>query len=179
MLGGAGVNVVAEDEVEYAYGIYLLKFEGGFLLLYLFHDWECGVVDAAVFEELLEHVLHLYDEPSAVLSLAEHVEYGFALGCRPAKMLGVEVLHVDNEVVRVMFALLHQGVEETDQEVFVELRAEEFLEAKVGVWVYVAFLCHILFIYIFSANLAIKLEIANTNEYFLLDARPEGLARFF
>ena len=93
-------------------------------------------------------------------------------------MLGVEIFYVDDGIVRVMFALLHQCVKETDQEVFVELRAEEFLEAKVGVWVNVAFLCHILFIYIFSANLAIKLEIANTNEYFLLGACPEGLARF-
>jgi hypothetical protein len=48
-------------------------------------------------------------------------------------VLVVEILDVDDFLVT-----MEQGIEETDEQVFVHLCTEELLEAEVGIWVDVA-----------------------------------------
>jgi hypothetical protein len=49
-------------------------------------------------------------------------------------MLAIEILHIGN----LLFRAVEQGIEETDEQVFVHLCTEELLEAEVGIRVDVA-----------------------------------------
>ena len=136
--------LVLEYEVQDAESVYLVELVVPtlFLSVLLCHlaYGERGVVYAPVLEKLLEHVLHLHDILRAALGGAVHVEYGLALGGGTSEFLGVEVGDVENLVLGYRAAFLKHSVEEAYQKVFVEFRAEEFLESEVGVWVDV--LCH-------------------------------------
>jgi antitoxin ParD1/3/4 len=90
-------------------------------------DWEGGVVDAAVFEEVLFGFLDFDDEAFAADSLTVDVEDGFPVNRGAAELFGVAEGEVGDLVVGG-----EEGVEEVDQEVFVGFRAEDALEAEVG-----------------------------------------------
>jgi hypothetical protein len=98
-----------------------LAFEG------LFLDREGGVVDAAVFEEVLFGFLDFDDEAFAANGLTVDVEDGFAIDLRAAELFGVSKRQIGYLVVGG-----EEGVEEVDQEIFVGFRAEDALEAEVG-----------------------------------------------
>ena len=112
--------------------------------LCLFAYGECGVVYGAVFEELLIHVLHLHDEFLALVVLAVHIEDGTSCVIALAELLGVEVRYVPD----VLLAVEH-GVQKTYEQLLVELRAEQPLEAKVGMWIDVSF-SHVVALYDYS-----------------------------
>ena len=75
-------------------------------------------------------ILHLNDELLALLVLTVQVVDGFAIGFASALLLGVQV----GKVADVLPFAQHL-VEKVNQQVFVELRAEEPLEAEIGEWV--------------------------------------------
>ena len=97
---------------------------------------EGGVVDGAVLHEGLGGVLHLDDEALAALVHAVYVEYGLALDGAVGEVLAVEVLEVGYDLLA-----LEEGVEEVYEQVFVDLLAEDALEAEVREEAYVFFFC--------------------------------------
>ena len=110
----------------------------------LLTDGKGGIEQRAVFEELLVHVLHLHDEFLALVVLAVHIEDGTSCVIALAELLGVEVRYVPD----VLLAVEH-GVQKTYEQLLVELRAEQPLEAKVGMWIDVSF-SHVVALYDYS-----------------------------
>ena len=55
---------------------------------------------------------------------------------------------------------IEQGIEETDEQVLVHLRAEQLLEAEVGIGVYVSFLFFVYHSVLFSSIRRVLLRIA-------------------
>ena len=103
-----------EAEVEDADDVHALQLVVPVAAAGLFADGKCGVIQAAVLEELLLAALHLHQELFAELVLAVHVEHGAAVGLARAQVLGVQVRQ------------------------FLDLLPEQLLEAEVGVGVDVA-----------------------------------------
>ena len=143
MVTFCAVLVVGEDEVEDADGVHGLQLEVPVASHGLLPDGERGIVDAAVLEVVLLGLLHLDDELLALLVLAVDVEDGLAVDVACAEMFVVEVGDVADDLMTV-----EQGIEETDEQVLVHLRAEELLEAEVGVWVDVSFFVSISYRYL-------------------------------
>jgi hypothetical protein len=127
------VLVVGEDEVQDADHVDILQVEVPVAAGCLFTDGVSGVENAAVFEIVLLGLLHFDDELLAIGVLAIDIEDGLAVCKACTKVLVVEILDVDDFLVTV-----EQGIEETDEQVFVHLCTEELLEAEVGIWVDVA-----------------------------------------
>jgi hypothetical protein len=119
--------VVVENEVEDANGIDGAEFKVPFAFERLFLDGEGGVVDAAIFEEVLFGLLDFDDEPIAVLGLAVDVEDGFTIELCTAKILGV----FERQILDVVMGG-QDGIEEIDQETFIWFGAEDAFEAKIG-----------------------------------------------
>jgi hypothetical protein len=107
---GAVVSVVVEDEVEDADGVDGAELEVPFAFEGLFLDGEGGVIDAAVFEEVLFGFLDFDDEAFAADGLAVDVEDGFAVYGGTAELFGV----FEGEVLDVVVGG-QDGVEEVDQ----------------------------------------------------------------
>ena len=72
--------MIIKDEIEDPDRIDCAEFKVPFAFEGLFLNGESGVVDAAVFEEVLFGFLDFDDEAFAVLGLAINVEDGFAFG---------------------------------------------------------------------------------------------------
>ncbi len=104
--------------------------------LSLLTDRKGGVIDGAVFEELLIHILHLDNKLLALLVLAIDIKDGAPGISTVAQLLRVEVSHILN----ILFAT-KQRVEETYQQLLVELGAEKAFETEISMWVDVSF-CH-------------------------------------
>ena len=62
--------------------------------LCLFLNRKCGIEHAAIFEELLVHILHLDDKLAAILILAVDIKDSTATIAIHAKMFSREVLHL-------------------------------------------------------------------------------------
>jgi hypothetical protein len=124
---GAVIFMVVEDEVEDADGVDGSELVVPFAFEGLLLDGEGGVVDAAVFEEVLFGFLDFDDEAFAAEGLAVDVEDGFAIDLCAAELFGV----AEGEVGDLMVGG-EEGVEEVDQKVFVGFRAKDPLEAEVG-----------------------------------------------
>jgi hypothetical protein len=121
------VFMVVEDKVEDADGVDGAEFVVPFAFERLFLDREGGVVDAAVFEEVLFGFLDFDDEAFAADGLAVDVEDGFAIDGGAAELFGI----AEGEFCDLMVGG-EEGVEEVDEEVFVGFRAKDPLEAEVG-----------------------------------------------
>ena len=104
------VAAVREAEVQDADGVHAFQLVVPYSLWGLFADGEGGVVDAAVFEELLFALLHFYHEHLAVVVLAIDVEYGTAV-----VFLGADVFGIQVGDVLYLLASVEQGVEKTDE----------------------------------------------------------------
>ena len=102
--------------------------------LNLFPQGKSSVVDAAVLEVEVIGILHLDDELLALLVLAVQVVDGLAIRFGAALLLGVEVGQVPD-----LFPVAEYLVKKVNQQVFVELRAEQTLEAKISEWIDVSF----------------------------------------
>jgi hypothetical protein len=124
---GVIVFVVVENEIEDANGVDGAEFKIPFAFERLFLDGEGGVVDAAIFEEVLFGLLDFDDEPIAVLGLAVDVEDGFTIELCTAKILGV----FERQILDVVMGG-QDGIEEIDQETFIWFGAEDAFEAKIG-----------------------------------------------
>ncbi len=90
-------------------------------------DGEGGVVNAAVFEEVLLGFLDFDDEAFAADGLAVDVEDSFAVDRCATELLCVAEGEVGDLVVGG-----EESIEEVDQEFLVEFGAEDALEAEVG-----------------------------------------------
>ncbi len=119
--------VVVENEVEDADGVDGAEFKVPLAFEGLFLDWEGGVVDAAIFKEVLFGFLDFDDEAIAVLGLAVDVEDGFTIELCTAKVFGV----FEREILNVVMGG-QKRVEEVDQQTFMRFGAEDAFEAKVG-----------------------------------------------
>jgi hypothetical protein len=122
------VFVVIKHKVQHPDGIHRsqlivppLAFNG--LLL----DGKGGIVDTAVFEEILLGFLDFDNEAIALFGAAVNVEYGFAVDRGAAEVFGI----LKGQVVDAML-FGQQGVEKVEQQVFVGLRAKDTLETKVS-----------------------------------------------
>ena len=138
MVPAAGVFfTLGKVEVQEADGVDRVQVEVPVAAtLCLLADGKRGIIYRAVLEELLVHVLHLHDELLATLVGAIHVEDGTASVGAVAEVLGVEVGDVAHRLLAV-----EQGVEETHEQLLIELGTEEPLETEIGMGVYVSF-CH-------------------------------------
>ena len=134
-----GIFAVREHEVEDADRVDILQMIVPRSLGRLLADGRGGVIDAAVLEEGLFRLLHLHDEAASVPGCAIDIEDGAAVATAVAEVFAVEVL----DVLNLLLTVVEQGVEETDEQVLVHLRAEKFLEAEVSVGVNVLFFRHI------------------------------------
>ena len=92
------------------------------------------LIDGAVFEELLIHILHLDDKLLALLVLAIDIKDGAPGISTVAQLLRVEVSHI----LYILFAT-KQCVEETYQQLLVELGAEKAFETEISMRVDVSF----------------------------------------
>ena len=90
-------------------------------------DGEGGIVNAAVFEEVLLGFLNFDDETIAVLSLTIDIKNSFAVNGRATKLFGV----FEGEILDVMMGG-EDSVEEVDEQTFVRFGAEDAFEAKIG-----------------------------------------------
>ena len=138
MVPAAGVLfTLGKVEVQEADGVDRVQVEVPVAAtLCLLADGKRGIIYRAVLEELLVHVLHLHDELLATFVGAIHVEDGTASVGAVAEVLGVEVGDVAHRLLAV-----EQGVEETHEQLLIELGTEEPLETEIGMGVYVSF-CH-------------------------------------
>ena len=102
----------------------------------LLADGGGAVVNAPVLEVFLLCLLHLHNEAAAIDRRAIDIEDGTAVSVAVAEVLAVQVLYVGY----LALLSLKEGIEETDEQVFVHLCTEEFLETEVGIGVYVAFI---------------------------------------
>jgi hypothetical protein len=119
--------VVIENEIEDADAVDRAKFKVPLAFERLFLDGEGGVVDAAIFKEVLFSFLDFDDKPIAVFGLTVNVEDGFTVDRCTAKILGVFERQILNMVMGGQ-----KRVEEVDQQTFMRFCPEDAFEAKVG-----------------------------------------------
>ena len=119
--------VIVKNEVENSDGVDSAEFKVPFAFEGLFLNRESGVVDTAVFKEVLFGFLDFNDEAFAVLGLAIDVEDGFTINSLATKLLGV----FEGEVLDVMMDG-QKRVQKVDQQPFVRFSSEDAFEAKVG-----------------------------------------------
>ena len=124
---GTVVLVVVKDEVEDADGVDIAELVIPFAFQGLFLDGEGGVVDTAVFEEVLLGFLDFDDEALTADGLAVDVEDGFAVNGCTTQLFCVSEGEFCDLVVGGK-----EGVEKIDEEVFVGFGAKNSLEAEVG-----------------------------------------------
>ena len=115
--------------------------------LCLFANGKRWIVDGAVFEKFLVHVLHLYNKLFAFVVLAIHIEDGATSINTVTKLFRVEV----SDILNILFAMEHR-VQEANKQFFVKLRAKQALKAEVGMWVDV-FVYHSAAFYIYSQQI--------------------------
>ena len=127
------IALAVESEVQYAYDIHGFQPVVPFPFLSLLTDGEGGVVDAAVLEVLLLAALHLHQYLFSPLILAIHIEYRPAVCLAATQMFRVQVGQAHDLVFGG-----EQAVDEAYQQFLVHLRAEQFLEPKVGVRIDIA-----------------------------------------
>ena len=159
---GVGYLLLVESlllhvEVQQRHGIYAGEIEvpvGAFLGLLA--DGERGIKQGAVLEEFLIGILHLDNEFLAVLALTIHIEDGLACRGVVAEMLGVEILHVLDNLLAG-----EEAIEEIDQQVLVGSSAEYALETEVGKQADVSFFYSIHTTkHIFAAKIQLLYEIS-------------------
>ena len=119
--------VVVKNEVENSDGVNSAEFKVPFAFEGLFLNWESGVVNTAVFKEVLFGFLDFNDEAFAVLGLAIDVEDGFTVNGRATKLFGV----FEGEVLDMMMGG-QERVQKVGQQPFVRFSAEDAFESKVG-----------------------------------------------
>ena len=119
--------VVVKNEVENSDGVDSAEFKVPFAFEGLFLNWESGVVDTAVFKEVLFGFLDFNDEAFAVLGLAIDVEDGFTVNDLTSKLFGV----FEGEVLDLMMGG-QERVQKVDQQPFVRFSAKDAFESKVG-----------------------------------------------
>jgi len=133
------ILVLVEHEIQDADGIDRLQAEEPSALLALRTDGERRVIDRAVLEPLQLCLLHLDDDLVALLVLAINIEYGApVLLCVAQQLVGQQCEALDD------LSPLQQGVDKVERQVLVGLRAEEVLEAVVGVGIYISVSVHVL-----------------------------------
>jgi len=130
------VLVLGESEVQYADGVYVVEFIVPATPLRLLSDGECGIVDGAVFIEVLVYILHLHDDARASVRRAVHVKDSTASLFVRAELLAILIGDVGNNRVAI-----EQRIEETHQQILVEGCAKDALETEVGQWIDVSFSC--------------------------------------
>ena len=128
------VLAVREGEIQDPHRINILQAIVPLALGSLLTDWISGIVDAAVLEILLLRFLHLHDDAATVRQLTIDIKHSLAVSEALAQMLVVQVGEARN-----LKLVLKQGVKETDQQILVQLRAEQFLESEVCVRINVPF----------------------------------------
>ncbi len=99
----------------------------------LFLDGETGVVDAAVFEEVLFSFLEFNDKAFPLGAVAVEVKNGFAVDLGGAQVFSGGVGEVLDLVVG-----RQQAVEKVDEKGFVGFGTEQFFEAEISEGVEVA-----------------------------------------
>ena len=119
--------VIIKNEVKDSYGIDRTEFKVPFAFEGLFLNRESGVVDTAVFKEVLFGFLDFNDEAFAILGLAIDIEDGFTINDLATKLFGV----FEGEILNVVMGG-QKCVEEVDQQPFIRFSAEDAFEAKVG-----------------------------------------------
>ena len=119
--------VVVKNEVENSDGVDSAEFKVPFAFEGLFLNREGGVVDTAVFKEVLFGFLDFNDEAFAVLGLAINIEDGFTVNNLTSELFGV----FEGEILNVVMGG-QERVQKVDQQPFVRFSAEDALEAKVG-----------------------------------------------
>ena len=117
-----------ECEVQYTYRVDIFKMIVPLALGNLLTDGVGGVVDAAVLEVKLLCLLHLDDDAATVCQTAIDIKDGLAVYDALAQVLGIHVGEVGD-----LGLVVEQRIEETDQQILVQFRAEQLLEPKVGV----------------------------------------------
>ncbi len=120
--------MVVEREVQDADGVNRLQLVVPVAAPGLFADGECGIEHATVLEKLLLGLLHLNQELLATVVLAIDIENSLAVKLLRAQLLAVQVGQGGDDLLTGQ-----QRVQETAQQLLVNLRAEQFLESKVGI----------------------------------------------
>ena len=133
----SGVLVVRKFEVQDTNGKDTLQAIVPFAFGSLLANGCCGIVDASVLEVCLLCLLHLNDEPAAVLCQTVYVEYGAAVAIAFAEVLAVQILHVLN----LLCTVIEKGIKETDKQVLVHLGTKQFLEAEICIRIDVSLSC--------------------------------------
>ena len=128
------VLVLGESEVQYADGVYVVEFIVPATPLRLLSDGECGIVDGAVFIEVLVYILHLHDDARASIRCAVYVKDSAAGFLVRAELLAVFIGDVRDDRITI-----EQRIEEAHQQVLVEGCAKDALETEVGQWIDVSF----------------------------------------
>ena len=90
---------VVHIEIKQSYRIDMVKVEIPVGPLHaLLTDWKSGIEQRAVLKELLKRILHFNDKLLAIFGLAIHVENRLALRVNVSEMLGVEILHIGDDM---------------------------------------------------------------------------------
>ena len=126
--------VLGESEVQYADGVYVVEFIVPAAPLRLLSDGECGIVDGAVFIEILVYILHLHDDARASIRCAVYVKDSAAGFLVRTELLAVFIGDVRDDRITI-----EQRIEETHQQILVEGCAKDALETEVGQWIDVSF----------------------------------------
>ncbi len=114
-------GIIAEDEVQDTYGIDCFQAIVPILSLNgLLTNGKRGIIDATFLEESLFSFLHLYQEflPSVVLTIdVEH--------CPPITLLRPQMFGIQIGDIRNYLFARQQCIQETDEQLFVQLRAKQ------------------------------------------------------
>ena len=125
---------IVEREVQHTYGIDTAQAVIPIAFLGLVTDWEGAVEYAPVLEELLLCLLHLNEDALACYRLAIDIEYSLAFCFCRAELFGIQICKVCNFLMT-----LQQGIQETDEQILIHFRPEQFLEGKVSIEVDISF----------------------------------------
>ena len=112
-------GTVVHDKIKDADDINRLQTVVPFSPFALFADGKRGIIQAAVFEELLFAALHLHQDFFASLRLAIHIEHRPAVCLPRAEMFRIEIGQILDFLTPA-----EQAIDETDEQFLVHLRPE-------------------------------------------------------
>ena len=120
---------IVEAEIENTYRIDGLEIIVPAVAAYsLVANRESRIEHAAVFEKLLLGFLHLHKKLLAFFILAIDIEHGLAVKLARTKLFTVEIGKVAYDLLPI-----EHRIKETDEQVLVDLRAEQFLEREISI----------------------------------------------
>ena len=123
-----------ETEIQDAYRVNALQTIIPVSTGSLFTNGKGRIIKAPVFEKLLLALLHLHQEIFALFVRAIDIKHGTAVVFLRAQVFRVQVGDVAD-----FLTALQQGIQETDKQILVDFRTEQFLEREIRIKIDVSF----------------------------------------